>query len=141
MIGKFAYRYGVYSCTSKNPLYCYRRWGKQMTSGGTELWSQLYVNEYRYQQYVNRKYHRFFLNYWDRIAAYLVLKKCEDMNKSYYHLTINIDNIINVLKLPSDILTNEKRVKRDKFWLDVYMDILNRKWEDLGEHILFFFTH
>lgn len=126
MVGKFAYRYGVYSCESKNPLYFYRGWMGQLSSNGTELWQQVYEEEYLYQQYVNRKYHKLFIKFWDRIAAYEVLQKCKDRNRSYYHTKINIRQIINDDEISSDILSNKERIQRDEYWLKLYCNIINR---------------
>jgi glycosyltransferase involved in cell wall biosynthesis len=126
MVGKFTYRYGVYSCRSKNALYFYRGWTGQLSSSGTEVWQRLYENEYRYQQYVNRIYHKLFVKFWDRIAAYEVLQKCRDRNRSYYHTQINIRQIINNDGIPSDILSNKKRKQKDEYWLKLYRSIINR---------------
>lgn len=143
MVGKFLYRYGIYQCNSNNALYLYRRWSQQVSSAGAQLWSQAYIAEYKYHKYVVKKYHKFFVGFWERISAYMIIEKCKQYNQGFYSGNINIEKIMEKAEIPQNILNNGKKYKRDMLWLNIYKYLVNSEqqidWKELNDKHLSLF--
>ena len=143
MMGKFNYHYGVYQCISNNHLYYYRRWKGQQTAGGAELWTRLYVTEYKYHLYVNQKCHKFFLGFWNRISAYKSIELIEQYyndKNGYFADTIDINRFIEQAGMPHDIWDKGIRYRWDMLCLGIYEYLVTRKTETVRQALLQIFT-
>lgn len=126
MVEKFHYRYGVYELTSDTPLYFHRHWSGQLSRGGTELWKRICVGEYKYHTYVTSKYHLFFRDFWNRISAYRILRKCESYNKGIFQTSIDLEEVACESNMPQGVLDKGELYARDMIMQTLYKEILEK---------------
>lgn len=130
MVQKFHNKYGVYELQGNHPLYYGRYWEGRASSGGTQIWTQLYKNEYNYHQYVSQYYHSLTKSFWNRISLYRILDKALYTNISNYKTQIDIEQIANEAQIGEDYFFRTELYRKDmakKFIYECFIDKLNKK--------------
>lgn len=133
MVAKFLYHFNLYMCVPNRALYYYRRGDQQISFTRKEMWERVLVNEYYFYKYVINKYHKFTHKIWERNIAYLILQYCDMYNKGIYHVQIDVNHVISVCNMPSDIKERNILYYAIKLVFHIYgkcihcLDCLNRK--------------
>lgn len=130
MVQKFHNKYGVYELQGNYPLYYGRNWGGRASSGGTEIWTQLYKNEFNYHQYVSNYYHPITKKFWNRISLYRILEKAINTNTSNYKTQIDIEELSNEAQVGDDYFLKTELYRKDmakKFIYECFMDKFTKK--------------
>ena len=124
MVYIFQHHYGTYKCNSDKPLYFYREGEQQTSFVQKEAWERTIINEYHFYKYVIRKYHRYTYRIWERNMAYYILQLCEDRKKSFYHMNIDMSNVISQCGMPKDINKRDKLYNIIKYLFKKYRDFM-----------------
>lgn len=123
MIQKFHDRYGIYQLDTDSPLYFWRQWRGQSSSGGVETVNQRNRIRYYYNDYVIKVYHKFFRRFWNRINVYSIVDRYENLKGGYYEdyvLSADLGELVHSWGLPINILDKDSRYTMDMIWKGVY---------------------
>ena len=139
MVQKFHYKIGISEVKGSKPLYFRRVWKEQISSSGTQIWTNLNIKQYEYFKYVSKVCHPIAYAFWDRISSYRILDEARGMNQGPYRCNIDLEKLADMSGMSKNSLLRNRQHRLDivyRLFYEAFIDSFFSHKCDEGEVVL-----